>query len=93
MDIHILAHRRIRSRLEIRVFDHDGLTFGMAVCADISVENLFAECARQGAGIVFELAAPGLYGEQATRDWKAGYEMWEKSCLDTFPGYAHSRQD
>jgi predicted amidohydrolase len=71
----------------IDVFDHDGLTFGIAVCADISVERVFADCARQGAVIVFELAAPGLYGDRATRDWRAGYEMWEKACLDTFPGY------
>jgi len=72
----------------IGVFDHDGLTFGIAVCADISVERIFAECARQGAEIVFECAAPGLYGDRATRDWKASYEWWEKACMDTFPGYA-----
>ncbi len=72
----------------IDVFDHDGLTFGIAVCADISVERVFAECARQGAKIVFELAAPGLYGDRATRDWRSGYEMWEKACMDTFPGYS-----
>jgi predicted amidohydrolase len=72
----------------IDVFDHDGLTFGVAVCADISVEHIFAEYARQGAEIIFELAAPGLYGDRATRDWHSGYEMWEKACMDTFSGYS-----
>jgi predicted amidohydrolase len=72
----------------IDVFDHDGLTFGIAVCADISVERVFEECARQGAGIVFELAAPGLYGDRATRDWHSCYEWWEKACMDTFSGYS-----
>lgn len=73
---------------KVDVFDHDGLTFGIAVCADISVERVFAECARQGAEIVFELAAPGLYGDRATRDWKACYEWWEDACLKTFTDYA-----
>jgi hypothetical protein len=29
---------------------------------------------------VFELAAPGLYGEQATRNWRTGFEWWEGEC-------------
>lgn len=53
----------------VPVFQSDGLTFGIAICADIESETVFAECGRQGAKIVFELAAPGLYGEQATRNW------------------------
>lgn len=73
---------------EIKVFERDGLIFGIAICADIGVEELFAECSRRGAQIMFELAAPGLYGEQATRDWKAGYEWWEGVCLDKLTNYA-----
>lgn len=73
---------------EIPVFSHDGLTFGIAICSDIGNEEIFKELARQGARLVFELAAPGLYGEQATRDWRAGYEWWERECLKYLPGYA-----
>ncbi|MBN2074401.1 MAG: hypothetical protein JW762_02500 [Dehalococcoidales bacterium] len=73
---------------EIAVFNHDGLTFGIAICADISKEELFAECSRRGACVMFELAAPGLYGEQVTRDWKAGYEWWEGECLRFLTEYA-----
>ncbi len=72
----------------IMVFDRDGLTFGVAICGDISKEEIFSGCARQGARIMFELAAPGLYGEQATRDWKSGYEWWEGVCLDKLTDYA-----
>jgi predicted amidohydrolase len=43
------------------------LTFGIAICADIDNEAVYAACRRGGAQIVFELAAPGLYGEQAAR--------------------------
>jgi predicted amidohydrolase len=73
---------------EIRVFDHNGLTFGIAICSEISNEHIFAEYARQGAEIVFELAAPGLYGEKTTRNWRSGYEWWEGECLKYLSGYA-----
>ncbi len=73
---------------EIPVFSHGGLTFGLSICSDIDTEGVFAECARQGAQIVFELAAPGLYGEQSTRDWRSGFEWWEGVCQKHLPGYA-----
>ena len=65
---------------EVPVFTHGDLTFGIAICADLGNREVFAECARQGARIVFELAAPGLYGEQATRDWRSGFEWWQGEC-------------
>jgi predicted amidohydrolase len=64
----------------IPVFQHNDMTFGVAICADIANEAVFAECSRQGARFVFELAAPGLYGEQATRNWQSGYEWWQGEC-------------
>jgi predicted amidohydrolase len=64
----------------VPVFSHNGLTFGIAICADIGNEQVYAACARQGANIVFELAAPGLYGEQATRNWQSGFAWWEGEC-------------
>ena len=64
----------------VPVFCHDTITFGIAICADLGDREVFAECARQGARIVFELAAPGLYGEQATRDWRFGFEWWQGEC-------------
>ena len=45
----------------------------------------------RGARIIFELAAPGLYGEQATRDWKTGYAWWEGECRKLLSGYARER--
>ena len=66
------------------------LTFGIAICADIDNEGVFAACRRGGAQIVFELAAPGLYGEQATRDWESGYRWWEEECLIKLGAYART---
>ena len=72
----------------VSIFTHDDISFGMAICSDIGNEAVFAECARQGARIVFVLAAPGLLGEQATRNWRSGFEWWEGECRKYLEGYA-----
>jgi predicted amidohydrolase len=72
----------------IPVFTHGDLTFGVAICADVGNREVFAACARQGARIVFELAAPGLYGDQATRDWRSGFEWWQGECQKHLSEYA-----
>lgn len=64
----------------IPVFKCGELTFGIAICADIGNSEVFAECARQGATFVFEAAAPGLHGDQATRNWQAGFDWWKSEC-------------
>jgi predicted amidohydrolase len=70
------------------IFRHRSTTFGLAICADISNEAVFAACARQRAKIVFELAAPGLYGEQATRNWQNGFNWWKGECQKYLSYYA-----
>ncbi|HEY7123310.1 MAG TPA: carbon-nitrogen hydrolase family protein [Ktedonobacterales bacterium] len=70
------------------VFSHPKVTFGLAICADIDAQAVFADCARNGAQLVFEAAAPGLYGEQATRDWQAGYDWWRGGCMTKLARYA-----
>jgi predicted amidohydrolase len=72
------------------VFSHDGLRFGVAICADIDCPDLFAEQAQAGARIIVECAAPGLFGEQATRDWRSGYDWWRGECFDKLAVYARS---
>jgi predicted amidohydrolase len=71
-----------------KVFTHEDGTFGIAICADLGNSTVFAECARQGADIVFEVAAPGLYGEQATRDWNAGFNWWKGEILKKLTHYS-----
>lgn len=72
---------------DIPTFESNRLTFGLAICADIHNERVFAESSLKGAKLVFELAAPGLYGEQATRDWPAGYAWWESECQQYLSRY------
>ena len=66
---------------DVPLFHHDGLPFSLAICADISNRDVFARGSARGARLIFELAAPGLYGEQATRNWKSGYDWWEGECM------------
>lgn len=72
----------------VPAFRHGALDFGIAICADIDNRQVFETHARQGAQVVFEVAAPGLYGEQATRDWQSGYRWWEDKCRDQLGGLA-----
>lgn len=72
----------------VPVFNHNGLTYGISICADIGAEDVFAESAKQGAQMVFELAAPGLYGEQATRNWQSGFNWWNGECNKYLSRYA-----
>ena len=77
---------------QVNVFTHNGITFGIAICADIDNAAVFAEHARLGASMVFELAAPGLYGEQATRNWSAGYNWWEGDVCKAMAHYAQKHR-
>lgn len=70
------------------IFCVSGLNFGLAVCADIDDPLIFADSARQGATVVFESAAPGLYGEQATRNWSTGFHWWRTHCIEKLGTYA-----
>lgn len=72
----------------IPIFTCGSLKYGIAICSDISNEAVFTGYARQGTGIVFECAAPGLYGEQVTRDWRSGYEWWEGVCQEYLSNYS-----
>jgi len=72
----------------VPVLRHDELVYSMAICADIGNESVFRDGASGGAQIIFEMAAPGLYGEQETRNWESGFRWWEGECEDHLSRYA-----
>lgn len=74
------------------VFQHPQTTFAVALCADIDEPEIFRRYAEQGAKIVFEAAAPGLYGEQATRNWRTSFEWWRDGCRDKLGKYARDNR-
>jgi len=72
----------------VTVLHHPKVVFGLSICADINNPVVFTENVGLGARIVFEAAAPGLYGEQATRNWQTGYEWWQHECQTKLGQYA-----
>jgi len=64
------------------------MKFGITICADIDDEQIFKEYANKGVFMIFECAAPGLYGDQKNRNWKSGYNWWHNDCLENLGRYA-----
>lgn len=73
---------------DLPLFTHSGIIYGLSICADIDDQNIFKELARQGAKMVIECVAPGLYGDQRTRNWQEGYDWWRGECFEKLGKYA-----
>lgn len=70
------------------LFEIKGISYGLAICADIDEPKIFRELAQKGAKLVVECAAPGLYGDPRTRDWQDGYGWWKDECFGKLRSYA-----
>jgi predicted amidohydrolase len=77
---------------DVPVFSHPKALYSLAICADIDNPEVFAAGARQGAQIIFEAAAPGLYGSQETRDWRSGHEWWRGESMTKLAQYARDNR-
>lgn len=73
------------------VFDLGSLRVGLAVCADIDDSAVYRDCALAGARVILHASAPGLYGEQETRNWRTGFDWWRGECFGK--DAAHARQN
>jgi predicted amidohydrolase len=71
------------------IFPYQGINIGLSICADIGNEALFREYAKSEVNIVFESAAPGLYGEQTSRNWQSGFNWWKSECYGKLGKYAN----
>jgi predicted amidohydrolase len=74
---------------ELALFRHAIIPFGVAVCADSGNRPIFEEYARRGAQLILVASAPGLYGEQATRNWQSSFHWWRQACRDELGSSAH----
>jgi predicted amidohydrolase len=64
------------------VFDHAGVRFGVAICAEAGFDAPFDDAAAAGAQLVLFPAAPGLYGRRTDEaSWRSGFSWWEGSSL------------
>jgi predicted amidohydrolase len=73
---------------EVVTFHHPKINIGLAVCADIDRPDIFARLKQAGAQLVFEAAAPGLYGSQENRNWQSGFDWWRGECQTKLARYA-----
>lgn len=70
------------------VFNLGKWKFGLTICADIDLPELFVKYAEAGCQIVFECASPNLYGDRENRDWKKGYAWWKNNCIEKIGKYS-----
>lgn len=73
---------------DVKTFPDVKTPFGLSICADIDNPIIFRDNARAGAKVIFEAAAPGLYGSQANRNWESGYRWWEEECKTKLGRYS-----
>jgi predicted amidohydrolase len=63
---------------ESAVFEHAGVRFGMAICAEAGFDAPFDTAAAAGAALVLFPAAPGLSGRRTDEaTWQAGFSWWQ----------------
>jgi predicted amidohydrolase len=64
------------------LFEHAGVSFGVAICAEAGFDAPFDAAAAAGARLVVFPAAPGLYGRRTDdASWRSGFSWWESSSL------------
>lgn len=72
----------------ISIFESMGVKIGLSICADIDDPEIFKAYSDNGVSIVLECAAPGLYGDQKTRNWESGFNWWKNNCIEKLGKYA-----
>ncbi len=74
------------------VFEHAGVRFGVAICAEAGHDGPFDFAAASGASLMLFPAAPGLYGRRTSEEsWRAGHRWWESSGLGDARRHARRR--
>jgi predicted amidohydrolase len=64
------------------MFEHAGVGFGIAICAEAGHDEPFDAVAAAGERLVLFPAAPGLHGRRTDEaSWRRGFSWWEGSSL------------
>jgi predicted amidohydrolase len=72
------------------VFDHAGVRFGVAICAESGFDAPFDAAAAAGARLVVFPAAPGLSGRRTDEaSWRRGFSWWKGCGLADACRHAH----
>jgi predicted amidohydrolase len=64
------------------VFEHAGVRFGVAICAEAGFDSPFDTATAAGARLILFPAAPGLSGRRTDEaSWREGFSWWEGCSL------------
>lgn len=67
---------------EAAMFEHAGVGFGIAICAEAGHDGPFDAVAAAGERLVLFPAAPGLHGRRTDEaSWRRGFAWWEGCSL------------
>ena len=78
--------------VEAAVFDHAGVRFAIAICAEAGHDAPFDAAADAGARLVLFPAAPGLYGRRGSpASWQSGFAWWQGRGLGDARHHARRR--
>lgn len=67
---------------QTEIFEHAGVGFGIAICAEAGHDEPFDTVAAAGERLVLFPAAPGLHGRRTDEgSWRRGFAWWEGSSL------------
>jgi predicted amidohydrolase len=70
------------------IFNKNKLKYGITICADIDLPELFQKYATSGCNLIIECASPDLYGNRNPRNWESGYKWWRDNCIEKIGKYA-----
>lgn len=70
------------------IFCKGNLSYGITICADIDLPDLYKKYATLGCNLVIECASPDLYGDKEQRNWESGYNWWKKKCIENIGKYS-----
>ena len=74
------------------VFEHAGIRFGVAICAESGFDGPFDAAAARGARLILFPAAPGLYGRRTGgASWREGFSWWQDTGLTDARRHASRR--
>lgn len=71
-----------------QIFYKNNLKYGITICADIDLPNLYKKYAQLGCNFIIECASPDLHGSREQRDWEDGYNWWRKNCIEKIGKYS-----
>jgi len=71
-----------------QVFYKNNLKYGITICADIDLSDLYKKYAQLGCNLIIECASPDLYGSREQRNWENGYNWWKNNCIEKIGKYS-----